>query len=220
MQLVKITNPAKRDDANYRTLRLVHQEEVIEIAPGDERIVLFDVAAAFFGNPRAANVGNNRDRVDTFNNLRFMWGYQLGDIEAEAKWAVQSPPFKVLTLEGEYLPMVLDDPDGLIPLPGETASADDIPTNAESKVIREMMAQQQAQITRLEQMLADREVAANPGNVPVAPDDAPKLAGQDGDTVTIAGVGGEDTSILPPAPVNEGAPTQDAPRSPGGKSKH
>lgn len=208
MQLVKIQNPSTKGDSNYRTLHFVHQEETFDIEPGTERIVPIEIATAFFGHPKARDSGRDRDRTDTFNQVRFMWGYQSGAPDAAEQWEVIKPPFRVVTLEGEYLPMVLDDPDGKLPLPGEEATTLPDVSSAETALLRQAVAAQQAQIDQLMAAIASREVAANPGIVPDAPVDAPKLNPD----------GKADPTNLPQPAAAEKAPKEDAPRTQGTRS--
>lgn len=207
MQLVKITNPSTPADPNYRNLHFVHQDEVFDIAPGAEVIVPIEIATAHFGHPKARDNGRDRDRSDTFNQMRFQWGYQLGDIGAAEHWERIKPPFKVTTLDGEYLPMVLDDPDGKIPLPGEDPGVLADPGAAETAILRQAVAAQQAQIDKLLEAIAQREVNNNPGIVPPAPD-APRL-NPDAEA---------DPTNLPKPSAHEDTPKADAPRTQGTKA--
>lgn len=208
MQLVKITNPSIPGDSNYRTLHFTHQDEVFDIAPGDEVIVPIEIANAHFGYPTARDIGRDRDRTDTFNQIRFQWGYQLGALDAAEQWEVIKPPFRVTTLQDEYLPMVLDDPDGIHPLPGQEPALPADPNAMETGLLRAAVAQQQAQIDQLLAAIAQREVNNNPGVVPAAPD-APKLN-------TDAPL---DPTNLPQAPAQESQPKADAPRTQGTKAR-
>lgn len=205
-ELVKIHNPSIPGDSNYRTLHFVHQDEVFDIEPGDERIVTIDIANAQFGYPTARDNGRDRDRTDTFNQMRFQWGYQLGALDAAEQWEILKPPFRVTTLQGEYLPMVLDDPQGIHPLPGQEGVQLSDPNAAETALLRQAVAQQQAQIDQLMAAIAQREVNNNPG---IVPSDAPKL--HDGGDI--------DPTNLPKASALEDTPKADAPRTQGTRQR-
>ncbi len=182
MQLVKIVNPSKPGDLNYRTLHMVHQEEVIDIEPGQSRIVPFDVAAAFFGHPKERDHGANRGRTDNYARIKFMWGYQSGALNADEDWAVKCPPFRVETLDGDYMPMILDDPEGVKPLPGD-AQPTVLPVDPSVALLQSTIQQQQAEIDKMQAMIQQHLSVLQP----VAP-----VAAEEANTV-----------VLPSAPVDE-----------------
>jgi len=196
-ELVKILNPSKKGDANYRDLTLVYQGQKYTIEPGGEVIVPIEVAAAFFGHPKARDTARDRARSDTYQQVRFQWGYQLGQPDAAELWEEQTPPFRVTTLKDEWLPMVLDDPAGLEPLPGSD-DTDLPPITAETAVLQRALAAQQAQIDQLTKLISDREVAENPG---VLPDDAKKSKAP------------VESHELPKPKHDESKPSADAPRT-------
>ena len=194
MDVVYISNPSKRGDANHRDLVLNYQGEEIVIPPGEKKLVLLEVATAFFGHPGERDSSRSKDRSGTYDRLRFKWGYQLGQVGADEQWEVSYPPFRVTTMEGEYLPMVLDDPLGKFPQPGTPAVAEPV-NSTDVALLRAAVAESQAQIEKLTVMLAASIAASNPGVVPAA-------VAKDGDN--------ENDGI--PAATDEGV-TSDKPRS-------
>lgn len=109
-----------------------------KILPGERQLFPFDVAASAFGHPMARNEGQkNPARDEMHAQLRVYWGYCAGfDVETEdmvtetgrrmewSSWEAKRPQFRVTTMEGEYIPMVLDDPEGVEPLPDDEGIAD------------------------------------------------------------------------------------------------
>jgi hypothetical protein len=199
MDLCKISNPSQPGDTNYGDLRLPYQDDLIVIKPGEERILSFDVATAFFGHPGERNVGNRKDRTSTYDRIRFKWGYQVGQLDASERWEQTRPPFRVTTMDGDWIPMVLDDPDGLLATPG--FESPDMPVeNADIAVLRSAIAEATARADKMEAMVASLLAAAQPGvNLPVT----------GSDTLDVAPAG--DDAALPP--VKDTPVTADGPRA-------
>lgn len=169
MQLVKLINPAD----SPRHLHYVHQEEIIDLAPGQERVVLFDLVAAAFGHPKETDVPNNRARTDNYNRIRAQWGYQTGALDAAEDWEThRRPHFRVETLDGEFMPMILDDPLGIMPLPGDTEEHP-LPVDPSVLLLQRTISEQQHQIETMQQLMGQFLAAQQPGVLP--PTDASAL---------------------------------------------
>jgi hypothetical protein len=90
----------------------------LELSAGQSKVLRWDQAAAVFGFPQARDEGKRKNRTDMHRQLRLMWGFHEGyDSETEAlkgqysSWEAKRPNFRVTTLDGAYIPMVLDDPE-------------------------------------------------------------------------------------------------------------
>lgn len=170
--LVKIINTAPLKGKLSRDLVFnVSTDERIVLEPGAERIVRFDVAAAVFGHPLLRDNGpKDRARVAGYDQLRFYWGFHNGfDTETEKErlanvnadyigsWERKMPPFRVETLEGEWVPMVLDDPVGNEPLPGQAALPSISATEANVAVLQAQLAQTQRQLEQLTALIVSQQ---------------------------------------------------------------
>lgn len=201
-------------------LMLRVDSKLIEVPVGKFRTVNFMQAAGWFGHPQARDDGRNNDRRTTYEMLRQFYGYYVG-YDTPDDWAEKVPKFRVETLDGEYMPMVLDDPEGALPLPGEIAS-NGLTLDAQNIATLQAAAErQQAQIDQLLAIIAAKELAGAAG---VDPDDAAAGAGGSSNAPTRTG-GATGTVVGPtvvtppvvstdklPTPV-EGAPAEDGPGS-------
>lgn len=108
------------------------------IKPGEKQLMPFDTIASAFGHPLARNLSHkDRSREELYQALQVYWGYHIGfDVETNdqltedkirqglSSWDQKCPKFRVETVEGEWIPMVLDDPDGTAPLPDDAGAVD------------------------------------------------------------------------------------------------
>lgn len=181
--------------------------KLIEIPVGKSRTVQFMQAAGWFGHPQARDDGRNNDRRSTYEMLRTFYGYYVG-YDTPETWEEKIPKFRVQTLEGEYMPMVLDDPEGVLSLPGEIGVAAASLDAQDVAMIRAQVDRQQAMIEQLLAVIAAKELAGAAG---VDPDDsaAGVRAGGSGTVITPPAKDAVSTDKLP-TPV-EGAPTEDGP---------
>jgi len=193
MDIVKLINPAD----SPRPFHYVHQDQVIDLAPGESRVVDFDVCTAAFGHPKEQDFPNARNRTENFNRIRAQWGYQLGQPYAEEQWEQELRPcYRVETLEGEWIPMILDDPLGVKSLPDSLGGRKEIiPQDPSVVLLRETIAQQQASIDQLSGMLQTLLAAQNQAATP-----------------TPAGAVSQSDTELPP--VVASTMTEDAPAAP------
>jgi hypothetical protein len=192
MQLCKIKNTAQPGDDNYFTIHLDFQANIYDIAPGEEVIVPFEVASSFFGHPDLFDDGRNNIRQMEYKRVRFYWGFNEARLDKLEHWKRVKPPFKVTTLDDEYVPMVLDDPQGKLPRPGdETIVQPD--ANASIAVLEAAVRAQQQQIEQLTALIAAQAAAQNPGVIPAAP--------------------ASDSTSLPSAPTDSDSVSTDGPRT-------
>jgi hypothetical protein len=180
----------------------------LALAPGEKQIVPFEVATSTFGHPAEKNDPKNPNRSSEYRRLRGYFGFYEGfDTNTEeqllanpnrdpmaSSWEVKKPPFKVTTLAGDHIPMILDDPDGVLPMPEsvrgmlspEMALSQE---NVAESALRTMLTAQQEQIDELKKLLV---VQASGGVAPVSTDDA----------------------TLPQPPADELGPSEDTPQAP------
>lgn len=209
--LVRVHNT---DPAGGRTLRFPIPRrngesrlgtQYIEIEPGTNQIVPFAIAAGTFGHPGERNEGKNRNRAELYRRLRVYFGWHegfdpeteeerlaLADAHQRGSWEAKKPPFKVTTLEGEWIPMILDDPEGRRPLPSSTGASmlsSEQVDEASLPTLMEMVRLQQQQI----QELSNRLVTQSTGGV---------LTGE------------ANTHDLPQPPADERLPGEDTPQAP------
>lgn len=195
----------------------------ISIAPGDRELVTLETAANAFGHPGARNSDKMPTRDDEYKRLRTLWGFYVGfdtDTEAEQthkdlgwRWwegpGGKAPKFRVTTVDGVRIPMVLDDPYGDEPLPDDTGAVDPdlAKTSGNVAVMQrtiEMMVEKQAK----QDQLIERLLAKLGGGTGDATD-ADSGEQSDGEQAS------EDVSTdLPPVPDNEPPVSDDRPRAP------
>lgn len=208
------------------------------IKPGDKALIKFEIAATTFGHPSAKDSDRERARTEMLRNLKTYWGWHEGfdtdtadmqrhrDDHGWTSWEEKCPKFRVTTLNGDWIPMVLDDPDGVEPLPQEDGSLD-APTARASgnpaimdRTLAAMQKQLADQSALIDRLLA-RPEASNGG---VALSDLPPLDDEDGvdfprgtkpqigDTKPAPTSSSPSATELPKVPENEPAPTTDRPR--------
>lgn len=187
------------------------------IQPGGKEIVDFATAAANFGHPKERDYPKNRARTEAYKLLRQFWGFHSGfDTETEAErpaghlyssWEAKRPDFRVTTIDGQWIPMILDDPDGILPLPTEggaldheTAVSSGIP-----RVMEQTMAMMQKQIEALQAQLAAQAGPTQPVQQPISGE--PQQS-----AVAVMAPPIEDT-VIPEPPADEAPPTTDQPRT-------
>jgi hypothetical protein len=164
----------------------------LELSAGQSKVLRWDQAAAVFGFPQARDEGKRKNRTDMHRQLRLMWGFHEGyDSETEAlkgqysSWEAKRPNFRVTTLDGAYIPMVLDDPEGLLPIPNEDGSMNPsaaLGGGVDSSIKDQMLAKALAQIEELR-----AQVAGIAASRPIDTDDASLPQPPADETVTVDG---------------------------------
>jgi hypothetical protein len=139
-----------------------------EIAPGEFRIMKLLDAACAFGNPVVINTAKERGRVHEYDRMRTQWGFHTGyDTETDAdllakpegdrygSWETKGPKFKVTTMNDAWIPMVLDDPEGLHPLPDEDGNVPNelILSSGSMELLRQQNLKMQAELDELKKMI-------------------------------------------------------------------
>jgi hypothetical protein len=175
----------------------------VVIPPGEKEIFPFDIAAGTFGHPALRNDPKKRHRTEQYAMLRLYFGFSVGfDVETDAElrgktpdigsWESKCPPFKVTTLQGDYIPMILDDPEGVQPIPEDNGivSPDLARASGNTAVMERTLADMQRQIAELTAKLTEQA--------------APII----------------DDSALPPVPANEAPPKVDSPKSPASRIRN
>lgn len=173
-----------------------------EIKPGEHITTRFLSAVAAFGHPKEQNNGNRRDRTDVYRMLRGQWGFHEGfdsetadQVGEYSSWEAKRPSFKVTTLEGTYIPMILDDPDGKLPIPNDDGSLTPEIANQGGASTDALMALIRKQSDEMAELRA--LIVAQSSVGPVATDDR----------------------SLPQPPAVEPEPKADAPKSPGVRAR-
>lgn len=202
------------------------------IDPGDRKLMTFDVVASAFGHPAARDNGKDKGRTEMFRDLRTYWGWHEGfdtDLAADqlhrdmgwTSWQEKCPKFRVTTLEGAWIPMVLDDPEGIEPLPDENGVADPSVARASGnaavmdRTLQAMQEKSDRQEALIEQLM--KRLGMSDGDEQ-APADSPHTPADDvqgGAKTTTPPVPVEvpQSSELPQAPADEPPPTADRPRT-------
>lgn len=195
MQIVKIINTGS-------TPVSFNGNERVILPPGDSRLVPWEFAASWLGDPNV----DPRDRVYAYGLTRLSWGYAAGLDTAES-WEDKRPKVEVYdtdTPDADGNPtrvfMLLDDPDGT--RLGEFSPAGDVNLDADVNLLRKMVADQAAQMARMEALIASRL-----GEVEIEPATATALSTADSEATVAVGV-------ELPKPVPTAADATDAPRAP------
>lgn len=164
MDLVKITNTS--DD---RSVTLPGSNPVT-IEPGQTRIVTWEVACAQLGNPVQLSLA---ERQWEYSLVRAWWGYMDGFDSNETWMLEKKPPLAVASLDDVPIFMLIDDPEGVKPAPGELMP-DNLPgDSSDVLVLKAQIARQQEQMNKLEQLLTR---LAQPSTVDLDPKDSNALA--------------------------------------------
>ena len=182
----------------------------ITVDPGATRIVQWEFACAQLGNPVHSSL---TERQWEYVLVRTWWGYHDG-FDSPADWEAKRPKVSVSTIEGVKIHMLIDDPAGEMPAPGELVP-DNLPVDsADTLLLQAQIARQQESINRLEALLVQLTA---PATIDLDPKDANALAtvdaqstgtsstGQNADAAT--GTTTEDTDLgeLPkPKPTDPG----------------
>lgn len=140
------------------------------IPVGGETFVPFPAACLWFGHPDSIDVDDkNRHRTDEMTRLRVKYGLYENDVDprtGEDLWAKNVPQIAVVSLSGQRVVTVLDDPTGSNITPTQQTVA------AQSQVT-DMLAGMQAQIDALTRQLAREQQAGQATMDSDAEDDAP-----------------------------------------------
>lgn len=201
MDLVQITNTGESDIT-------LPGNQPVHIAAGQTRIVPWDVACAHLGNPVHTTVA---ERQWEYNLVRVQWGHHEG-FDSPEVWDTKKPPLEVSTLDGVRVYMLIDDPAGEMPAPGELMPESLPSTSNDVLVLQAQIARQQEQMSRLEQMLVRMTQGAT---VDLDPKDTNALAttdnaGADEATVDAGGQqteAGELPAVQPTDPAAVDGPT-------------
>jgi hypothetical protein len=157
MSIVQITNVGS-------TPVTFNGNERITLAPGAARLVPWEFATAWLGDPNL----NPADRIYAYSQTRLLWGYSAGLDTDEAFEADKRPKVEVHSTDvtGEdgkpqRLYMLLDDPEGK--LAGGAPSDGDLALDADVNLLRQQLRDQQERMARLEAALIARtDVAVDP----------------------------------------------------------
>jgi hypothetical protein len=196
------------------------------IPPNGERIIPFNEAASWFGDPRLNDDGRNRFRSEAFRMTQNLWGYSEGMKYFRDRWDPSQgflgwddfkPPVECFDMEGNQINFIIHDPSGELGMAANTPALVDPSTLDASTLSKQVQAMGQ-QIAKLQQLLVERtrfdaatHIDANVPNPPPAPvvEDVREH---------IAMI--EDSVLLPSAPIDD-VVGDDAPRTvkSGGRSK-
>lgn len=132
------------------------------IEPGSDKVVPYEAAALWFGDPRAIDTGQVKTRLEEFRRLRVKYGAY----ENEDAWNSNKPNVKITTLDGDKITSVIDDPEGKEITPQST-------TVLENQMMGERLANLEREISHLRSQTAletqtaqDRAEQAAKGNEP------------------------------------------------------
>jgi hypothetical protein len=149
-----------------------------EIAPGGRRILPFDVAAAWFGDPRLQNIGKDKMRALAFDQVQYAWGFtngmkypvftEDGKLVRFKEWDDFRPTVECFDVEtGERVPFIIDDPEGEMAF-GGPALID--PATQDVRALTDMIAQMQQQMASMQQLLNERTNTQAPAPEPALAD--------------------------------------------------
>ena len=193
MDLIRIHNRGTE-------LLVLNGNERFEILPGADRIVRFDIAASWFGDPRLRNDTRDQIRSQVYSQVQYMWGWAEGLVREDGQtWEDLCPKVDCFDMDGEPVKFIIHDPDGNEPWTG-AAIVD--PSTQDSGVLNAQIKQMQDQIAQLTTLLTAR--------ADETPTEAPT-----GEVEPAAIV---DMTTLPAAPANETL-SDDAPRTTKGRQR-
>lgn len=198
------------------------------IAPGERKMMPFDTIASAFGNPRARNLSHkDRSREELYQTLRVYWGFHIGfDVETEdekteihqrngtSSWELKCPRFRVETVDGQYVPMVLDDPEGQHPLPDDTGYVDGQTalSSGNSAVMERTLARLIERDAERDAVIADLVRRLEERGEDVKSEDVTDTVPSNFSSDEPTAAPEPSTSQLPEPPANEPAPKVDRPR--------
>lgn len=142
-----------RQDAYYR---IVNEGDTVfqasydnipyYIEPGADAVVPYGFLVTHFGNPNAIDDGRNNHRRAEYERIRTLYGAYDND----ELWEENRPRFKVVTMAGDPVPTVVDDPTGANISPA-------VQTQIENDLMKEAIAKQQAEIETMKARIAANE---------------------------------------------------------------
>lgn len=122
--------------------------ERFTIQPHSETLVPYGAMVLWCGDPTTRNLDERR-RFRVKENARLHVKY--GAYDDETKYALNAPKLDAFTLDGERIPTVLIDPDGLL--------ADiDLSDTTEENAVRRELQDLRGQMSRIEEMLASGQL--------------------------------------------------------------
>lgn len=160
MDLVKIINIG--DEAPV--VLTANGKVLHRLAPGDGKIVAWEQACSWFGDPTYDDQG---EREHMYKLTQLFWKYQDG-IDTPDSWAAKLPTVAVETLEGEPVWMLLFDPEREHPMPG-FAQVDLTTDSSDVLILKQqnaLLQQQMDNITRmLEGLTTTKQEELNPAEL-------------------------------------------------------
>lgn len=164
------------------------------IPPGTEVFAPYEAAVLWLGDPTLIDEGVRKPRRDEYNRLCVKYGVY----ENSHLMDTQGPTLKVYSLDGQAIPMLIDDPDGDSVTP-------DVQTKRENEDLRAAIERQANQLRLLEKRLqrngADGEVVGD-----ATADAPPEARGPAEPRVGVLGPDAVDTPIEDDGEVAEDTP--------------
>lgn len=165
MKIVRVVNEGSKPFVGK------YDGEKFTIAPKSESLIPYGAMILWLGDPEARNIDERRRfRVAELNRLHIKYGAY----EDEDLWEANRPRLKAHTLDGDLIPTVVEDPEGILANVDLTSTDEDV-------MVRRELEQLRAQQDRIEQMLADGTLqvvapgTAAPGPQLPPPDDEVKV---------------------------------------------
>jgi hypothetical protein len=170
-------------DTTYDLVKVVNtgDEEIVlrgntryVIPVGGERIIPFNEAASWFGDPRLQNQGRDQLRTLVHSQIQGLWGYTEGMTYLRDRWDPTAgfktwedfkPSVECFDMDGEPILFVIHDPEGTTPFGGPKLVD---PAFQDVGVLNDRIAQNERELAELRQLLTERAHVEAPA--PSGPD--------------------------------------------------
>jgi hypothetical protein len=183
-----------------------------------ERIIPFNEAASWFGDPRLSDNGRDRSRTDAFRLTQNLWGYSEGmkyprdrndPAQGFLRWEDFKPQVECFDMDGNLINFLIHDPSGELGVSGSVPGLSD-PSLLDAATLSKQVDKMSEQIAKLQSLLTERtrfDAATHvDANVPY-PSPAPAVEDVHEHIARI-----EESVILPSPPADD-VVSEDAPRT-------
>lgn len=203
------------------------------IAAGEERIIPFNEAAAWFGDPRLQDDGRNRFRSEAFRMTQNLWGFTEGmkymrdrwdPSQGFLEWEDFKPSVDCFDMEGNPMWFLIHDPDGAMGSGNAPALID--PSTLDAAALVKQVQQMADQMAKLQDALRNRAEfdaqTPRPSDRPgptATPLPATTMLAEEFNNPVVADEPNIADAVVFPQPAADDKVTDDAPRTVRSRSK-
>ena len=148
---------------NLRDEDLVLRGNTVYTIPANgERIIPFQEAASWFGDPRLQDSGRDKTRSMAWNQIQNLWGYTEGMTYLKDRWDVTAgfktwedfaPAVECFDMDGNQVYFIIHDPEGSQPFGGPKLLD---PAFQDNEAILRQMQDMQATMAQMKELLDER----------------------------------------------------------------